>query len=312
MRILFMGTPDFAEVVLSYIVSAGHEVVSVISQPDRKKGRGQKVVYTPVHQFAEEKGLSFFAPESIKNGELMEVLESTKPDMIVVVAYGKILPEYVLNYPKFGCINVHASLLPKYRGAAPIQWAVINGEKTTGVTTMFMEKGLDTGDMLLKEEVAIGDDETSEELFNRLSHVGGKLILKTIEMAEKGELEPEKQNESESSYASMIDKKMGLISWSDNVFKIKNLVRGLNSWPLAYTYYKGSLLKVGSVNVYEEAHNEPFGKIKKASSKEGLFVYASGGVIEILTCQAEGKKMMSAKDYLMGHSLEIGEILGGN
>ncbi len=312
MRILFMGTPDFAEVVLSYIINAGHEVVGVISQPDRKKGRGQKVVFTPVHAFAEEHNLRFFAPESIKNGELCEVLEDTRPDMIVVVAYGKILPEYVLNYPKYGCINVHASLLPKYRGAAPIQWAIINGEKTTGVTTMFMEKGLDTGDMLLKEEVTIGENETAEELFDRLSHVGGKLILKTIEAAEKGELKPEKQNENESSYASMIDKKMGEINWSDNIFKIKNLVRGLNSWPLSYTYYKGSLLKVGSVRAIPETHNEPFGKIKKASSKEGLFVYAEGGVLEILTCQAEGKKMMSAKDYLMGHSLTEGEILGGN
>lgn len=312
MKILFMGTPDFAATVLEYIAGEGHEIVGVVSQPDKKKGRGQKVVYTAVHETAEWLGIETYQPESIKNGELEQVLCTLKPEMIVVVAYGKILPEYILNYPRYGCINVHASLLPRYRGAAPIQWAIIDGCEETGVTTMYMEKGLDTGDMLLKESVKIGEDETAEELFERLSHLGGKLILKTIAAAEAGTLAPEKQNDSESSYASMINKSMGEIDWSKNVCEIKNLVRGLNSWPLAYTYYKDAVMKIGSVKVSVCEHSYKFGEVVKASAKEGLFVAASGGIAEIATCQFEGKKMMAAKDYLMGHEIEVGSVLGKN
>lgn len=310
MKILFMGTPDFASTILEYIIKAGHEVVGVISQPDKKKGRGQKIVYTAVHETAEKAGLVTYQPESLKDMALLPLLEKLCPEMIVVAAYGKILPEYILNYPKYGCINVHASLLPKYRGAAPIQQAIIDGCKKTGVTTMYMAKGLDTGDMLLKEEIEIGEDETAEELFSRLSHLGGELILKTITALEKGEIKGEMQNEAESSYAHMIEKSMGEIDWSKNAKDIKNLVRGLNSWPLAYTIYKGKVMKIGSVKIEEKKHNYPFGEIIKASAKEGLFVAAGGGIVEILTCQFEGKKMMSAKDYLMGHSIDEKNILG--
>ncbi len=310
MKILFMGTPDFASTVLEYIIKSDHEIVGVISQPDKKKGRGQKLVYTHVHQTAENAGLITYQPETLKDMAIMPLLEELKPEVIVVVAYGKILPEYILNYPKYGCINIHASLLPKYRGAAPIQWAIIDGLEETGVTAMYMEKGLDTGDMLLKKSVKIKEDETAEELFERLSHLGGELILETLSGLEKGELKGEKQNGSESSYAPLINKALGEINWSKNVFDIKNLVRGLNSWPLAYTYCNGEIMKIGSVNARKETHSYSVGEVIKASAKEGLFVAANDGIIEILTCQFEGKKMMNAKEYLMGHSIDIKTVLG--
>lgn len=305
-----MGTPEFAKTAAEAIYEAGHEIVGIVSQPAKKKGRGQKIVQTPVGSFAEEKGISLFQPESVKNYELDEVLKALCPEMIVVAAYGKILPEYILDYPKFGCINIHASLLPKYRGAAPIQRCIIDGEKVTGVTVMYMEKGLDTGDMIKKAEMEILPDETASELTERLAELGGKLILEVISLAEKGKLAREKQNDSESTYAKMIEKKEGEIDWSKKGCEIKNLVRGLNSWPLAYTYYNGSLVKIGKVSYVVLNHSYKCGEVVYASAKKGLRVAAGDGFVDIDTLQTEGKKMMTSKSYLMGHIIEEKTVLG--
>lgn len=310
MKILFMGTPDFAKTIAEAIYSSGYELAGVVSQPAKKKGRGQKIVQTPVGEFAIEKGIELFQPESVKNFELDEILKRLEPDMIVVAAYGKILPEYILNYPKYGCINVHASLLPKYRGAAPIQRCIIDGETKTGVTAMYMEKGLDTGDMIKKTELEILPEETAAELTVRLAKLGGELILEVIELAENGELKREKQNDDESTYARMIEKKEGEIDWSRSGEDIKNLVRGLNSWPLAYTYYNESVFKIGEVNFVSETHNFKSGEVVYADAKKGLRVAVYNGYIDILKLQAEGKKMMASKDYLMGHDIEEKTILG--
>ena len=221
MRILFMGTPDFAAASLKAMTDAGLDVVGVVSQPDRPKGRGHKLVPTDVKAAALEAGIeNIYQPEKLRNGELQPVLDKLKPELIVVVAYGKILPDYIIDYPKYGCINVHASLLPKYRGAGPIQWAIINGEKVTGVTTMKMDSGLDTGDMLLKAETKIGEYETAEELFDRLAVIGGDLLLKTIDGLEKGSITPTPQNDKEHTYAPMISRETGVIDWSKSAREI--------------------------------------------------------------------------------------------
>lgn len=310
MRILFMGTPDFAAVILKYIYEAGHEVAGVISQPDKKKGRGQKLALTPVHEYANEKNIGFYSPETLKDNAILPVLNKLDPQMIVVAAYGKILPKYILDYPKYGCINVHASLLPKYRGASPIQQCIKDGCKVTGVTTMYMAQGLDTGDMLLKKQISIGDDETAEQLFDRLAQLGGKAILETIEKAQKNELSPTPQNEEESSYAPLITKESGKIDWSDSAENIKNLVRAMNSWPLAYTVYNGETVKIGSVSIEKCETSEPFGKILFADVKRGIGVAAADGIVTIQTCRFEKKKMMSSRDYLMGHKIDTNVILG--
>ena len=225
MRILFMGTPDFAAASLKAMTDAGLDVVGVVSQPDRPKGRGHKLVPTDVKAAALEAGIeNIYQPEKLRNGELQPVLDKLKPELIVVVAYGKILPDYIIDYPKYGCINVHASLLPKYRGAGPIQWAIINGEKVTGVTTMKMDSGLDTGDMLLKAETKIGEYETAEELFDRLAVIGGDLLLKTIDGLEKGSITPTPQNDKEHTYAPMISRETGVIDWSKSAREISKLI----------------------------------------------------------------------------------------
>ena len=224
MRILFMGTPDFAAASLKAMTDAGLDVVGVVSQPDRPKGRGHKLVPTDVKAAALEAGIeNIYQPEKLRNGELQPVLDKLKPELIVVVAYGKILPDYIIDYPKYGCVNVHASLLPKYRGAGPIQWAIINGEKVTGVTTMKMDSGLDTGDMLLKAETEIGEYETAEELFDRLAVIGGDLLLKTIDGLEKGSITPTPQNDEEHTYAPMISRETGVIDWSKSAREISKL-----------------------------------------------------------------------------------------
>ena len=227
MRILFMGTPDFAAASLKAMTDAGLDVVGVVSQPDRPKGRGHKLVPTDVKAAALEAGIeNIYQPEKLRNGELQPVLDKLKPELIVVVAYGKILPDYIIDYPKYGCVNVHASLLPKYRGAGPIQWAIINGEKVTGVTTMKMDSGLDTGDMLLKAETEIGEYETAEELFDRLAVIGGDLLLKTIDGLEKGSITPTPQNDDEHTYAPMISRETGVIDWSKSAREISKLICG--------------------------------------------------------------------------------------
>ena len=309
MRVFFMGTPEFAVGCMRALCEAGFDVAAAVSQPDRPKGRGHKLCMTAVHEYAEEHGIVTYQPQSIKNGELREVLDTVKPDVIVVVAYGKILPEYVLGYPKYGCINVHASLLPKYRGAAPIQWSIINGEKQTGVTTMYMEKGLDTGDMILKKSVDIAEDETASTLHDKLMELGAEAIVETLHMAEEGKICAEKQDDSKSCYAPMIDKSTALIDWSADAESIVNLVRGMNSYPYAYTYYKGKMMKAGVANIAENTSKAQFGTIIDVS-RDGITVSCGNGAVLIRTVQFEGKKMMKVSDYIMGHEIETGVVLG--
>lgn len=310
MRILFMGTPDFAAESLKALVNAGKNVVGVVSQPDKPKGRGHKLTPTDVKAAAMDSGIPVFQPEKIKNGELMPVLEELKPDVIIVVAYGKILPSYVLNYPEFGCINVHASLLPKYRGAAPIQWVIINGEKVTGVTTMQMDEGLDTGDMLMSEQTEIGEYETAGELFDRLAALGGELLLKTLDSLEAGTLKPVKQNETDSSYAPLIRRETGVIDWSKSAREISKLICGMNPWPLASTIYEGGTLKIASAEVDAENTNETAGKVLSLEKGRGLKVACGEGCLYITTAQFPESKKMNVEDYARGHEINIGTVLG--
>lgn len=308
MKILFMGTPDFAAASLQALIDAELDVVGVISQPDKPKGRGHKLQPTDVKVTAQNAGLNVYQPETLKNGEIQALLDELKPDLIAVAAYGKILPEYILNYPKYGCVNVHASLLPKYRGAAPIQWAIANGDKVTGVTTMKMAKGLDTGDMLLKSETEIGEYETAEELFDRLAKIGGELLIKTIEGLEKGEITPEPQNDAEATYAPMISRETGKIDWTKSPREICKLICAMNSWPLAHTLYKGETLKIAEA--VTAGGSGKCGEILLLDKGKGLKVAAGDGAIYIKTAQFEGSKRMNVEDYARGHEIETGEVLG--
>ena len=306
-RILFMGTPDFAQVSLEKLLSEGFLVVGVVTQPDKPKGRGHKMVFPPVKETAIEHNIPVFQPEKLKNGELMPILEELKPELIIVVAYGRILPDYVLEYPEFGCINVHGSLLPKYRGAAPIQWAVINGEEKTGITTMLMDKGLDTGDMLLAVETKIGEAETAAQLFDRLSVMGAELLVKTILKLET--ITPKKQNEDEATYASIIKKEMAEIDWSKSSKEVLNLVRGMNSWPMAYTFYNGETVKIISALPSDEKPAKP-GEIKGLDKGKGLKVSCGDGTIYVKEVQFAGKKRMDIEDYLRGNDIKTGGFFG--
>lgn len=310
MRILFMGTPDFAAESLCALKNANMNVVGVVSQPDKPKGRGHKLVPTEVKAEAQKSGIPVFQPETLKNGELKPILDELEPDVIVVAAYGKILPDYVLNYPKYGCINVHASLLPKYRGAAPIQWAVINGEKETGITTMKMDSGLDTGDMLLTVKTEIGEYETAEELFSRLAVLGGELLIKTLNKLEKGEITPTPQNDSEHTYAPMIKKETGIINWTKSAREISKLICGLNSWPLASTRYKGETLKIVTATVSDENSSQEAGTIISVEKGKGLKVACGEGTLYIVSAQFPNSKKMNVEDYARGHDIETGIILG--
>lgn len=311
MRIMFMGTSDFAAVCLNALVSDKNSTVTaVVSQPDMPKGRGHKLKPTPVKEAAEANQLTVYQPEKLKDGEFEEILKKEDPELIVVVAYGKILPEYILNYPKYGCINVHASLLPRWRGAAPIQWSILSGDKETGITVMYMEKGLDTGDMIMKEKTPIGDNETSEELFERLADMGGKLLLKVLPLIEGGLASAEAQDDTKSTYASKIEKSMAKIDWSDGREKIKNLVRAMNSWPYAYTYYNGKVMKIGECEISDEKYDAPVGTIVKIERKKGIFISCGDGTVCAKTVQFEGSKMMKVTDYLAGHSIDEGVVLG--
>lgn len=306
MKILFMGTPDIAAKCLKTLINSGMTVVGAVSQPDKPKGRGHKLMPTDVKVVASEANIPVFQPEKIKSGELMPVLEELKPDIIAVVAYGKILPKYVLDFPKYGCVNLHASLLPKLRGAAPIQWAVINGDKETGVTTMLMDEGLDTGDMLLQKKMEIGEYETSEELFERMAEVGGELLVKTIENIET--ITPLKQPETGETYAPMITKEMAHIDWSKPTNEISKLICGMNSHPMAYSFYKDGQVKIISAEKGEKCEGEN-GEIVRNVKGKGLQVKTPDGSIYIKELQFAGSKRMLAEDYLRGHNIEFGTIL---
>ena len=306
-KILFMGTPDIAAEALEYLIRNDFNVVCAVTQPDKPKGRGHKLMPTEVKAEAMKYGIDVYQPDNLKNEELLPILEQYKPDLIAVVAYGKILPEYILNYPQYGCINMHASLLPKYRGAAPVQWSVINGEEYTGVTTMKMNKGLDTGDMLLCEKIQIGEYETSEELFSRISKLGAKVLAETIYDIEH--ITPIPQKHDEHTYAPMISKEMGEIDWNKDKKTISKHICGMNSWPLAYTHYKGEIVKIISAKKEDNIQRGENGEIIKHEKGKGLLVKCSDGGIWIEIVQFPGGKKMHIDDYLLGHSMEIGEKL---
>ena len=310
MNVLFMGTPEFSVPCLERLILDGHNVSAVVSQADKPKGRGKKILFTPVKECAVSHNIPVFQPETLKDDAFKEELININPDVIIVVAYGKILPEYILNYPKYGCINIHASILPKYRGAGPIQWCLINGEKTTGVTAMYMEKGLDTGDMLLKREISIGEYENCEELYEKLSLLGADVLSETLVLAEKGELKPDKQEDSLSTYAPMISKETGLIDWGKSSVDIINLIRGTYVWPVAHTLYNGEPLKIFSaIKGSTNEKNQP-GEIVSAG-KTGLEVMCGDNkTIIIKEAQFFGSKKMSIESYLNGHNIDSNVILG--
>ncbi len=307
MNIVFMGTPDFAVETLKKLIEK-HNVIAVISQPDKPKGRGKKLVNTPVKQFALDNGIEkIYQPERIKDEDFVKELEKLNADLFVVVAYGQILSEQVLNIPKYGCINVHGSLLPKYRGAAPIQWSIINGEEKTGVTIMYMEKGMDTGDMILKEEIIIEPKETYKTLHDKMSIVGADALIKALELIENGSVNAEKQNDDEATYAPMITKEMGHIDWNNTSKDIINLIRGINPMPMAYTIYKDETFKISEAEEIE-GYNGNIGEIVDVI-KDGFIVKTKDTAIIIKEMQAKGGKRMKTSDYLRGHSIEKNIIL---
>ena len=299
MKIVFMGTPDFSVNALENIVKAGHDVVGVITQPDKPKGRGGKMQYTPVKEKALELGLDVYQPQRVKETEFIEKLKEMNPDAIVVIAFGQILPKAILDMPKYGCINVHASLLPKYRGAAPIQWSVIDGEKETGVTTMYMNEGLDTGDIIDKVVVPIDKKETGGSLFDKSAIEGGKLILKTLIELENGTAVRTPQDDSKSNYAGMINKQLGKIDFNKSANEIERLIRGLNPWPSAYTKMDGKTLKIWDADVDDSENDSAPGTITEVG-KDFIRVATGKGSLKILELQLEGKKRMKTRDFLNG------------
>lgn len=318
MRILFMGTPDFAEVSLRAIYNAGFEIIGVVTNQDKPKGRGMKLVASPVKEFAIKNSIPIYQPLKIRNNtDFIEEVKKLNPDVICVVAYGKILPKELLEIPKLGCINVHGSLLPKYRGAAPIQWAVLNGDKKTGITTMYMDEGMDTGDMILKQEVEIGEDETTGELWNKLSIIGGELLTKTLDKI-KEETAPRIKQEGEFSLAPMLDKSIAKIDWEKKTAKeIKNLVRGLNPIMGAYSFLNGKKVKFWKVqNItfedfcydknfeLEELKRMENGIVIISNEKEGLYIKCIEGIIKVLEIQGENSKRMNISDFLRGNKIE--------
>jgi methionyl-tRNA formyltransferase len=309
MRVVFMGTPDFSVPTLEKIIDAGHEVIGVVTQPDKAKGRGKKVVYPPVKEKALEYGLPVYQPVRAREPEFIEQMKDLQPDVMVVVAFGQILPKALLDIPKYGCVNVHASLLPKYRGAAPIQWAVIRGEKVSGVTTMQMDEGLDTGDMLLKASIPLAEDETGGSLHDKLSTIGGELLIETLKGLEAGTIKPEKQDGSQAGeYARMLDKALGKVDFSMPAVEIERLIRGLNPWPSAYTRYNHKTMKLWKAAVVPVNKGVP-GEILSVD-KDGFTVQTGEGAIKILELQMEGKKRMDAGAFLRGYSMNPGDTLG--
>lgn len=307
MKILFMGTPDFSVPCIDILIKDGHDVCGAVTQPDKPKGRGHKMVAPPVKEYAISKNIPVYQPEKLKNGELVNVLEELSPELIIVVAYGKILPEYILNYPKYGCINVHASLLPKYRGAAPIQRCIIGGEKITGVTTMYMEKGLDTGDMIFKEKIEIGELETYGELHDKLAHLGASVLSKTVKALESGTAPREKQDDSLACYAHMISKETGHIDWTATSSDILNLIRGTHPFPGSYAFYGDEVLKILHA-IQGRQLDGVIGSIRITDKKLEI-VCGDGKTIMVDEIQFKGGKRMSVESYLNGHSLNETIIL---
>lgn len=300
MKVIFMGTPDFSVGTLEALAEAGHEVVLAVTQPDKPKGRGGKMQYTPVKEAALARDIPVYQPKKIREPECIKELKKYNADIMVVIAFGQILPKEILQMTPYGCINVHASLLPKYRGAAPIQWAVIDGEKVSGVTTMQMNEGLDTGDMILKTEIPLDQKETGGSLHDKLAEAGAKLCVETLKCLEDKTATWEPQGESTTAYAKMLDKNLGNINWNDPAVQIERLIRGLNPWPSAYTHWNDKVIKLWQADVVEDNTDQEAGTIVKVE-KDSFYVQTGEGL--------QGKKRMDAGAFLRGNHLEYGEIL---
>jgi len=307
MRVLYMGTPDFAAKALEAIVEAGHEVVAVVTQPDKEKGRGKQVSMSPVKECALKYNIPVLQPVRIRREESVAELKCFDADVYVVAAFGQILTQEILDIPKYGCINIHASLLPAYRGAAPIQWAILDGLEETGVTIMQMDAGIDTGDILMQETIRIENTDTGESLFDKLSELGANAIVKALPLIEKGELKAVKQDDSKSNYAKMLNKEMGLIDWSKSAAVIERYVRGLNSWPSAYSHLSGKQLKVWRAELVDVSGNP--GEVI-AVDKNSLTVACGDKALKLLEIQLEGKKRMDVSAFLLGYKINIGDHLG--
>lgn len=311
MKIIFMGTPDFSVPALEALAQGGHQILAAVTQPDRQKGRGKAVLMTPVKERAIALSIPVYQPEKVREPSFVELLKGMRPDVIVVVAFGQILPKAVLDIPQLGCVNIHASLLPKYRGAAPIQWSIIDGESQTGITTMMMDTGLDTGDMLEQCVVPIAPKETGGSLHDKLSRAGGELILSTLEQLEHGTAVRTPQPKEGSSYARMLDKALGEIDWAMDGASIERLVRGLNPWPSAYTWWNGKMIKIWDADVVKESDGkmaEP-GRIVHVDHAS-ILVQTGRGLLAVQSLQLEGKKRMDAGAFLRGYEMKDGMFLG--
>lgn len=309
LRIVFMGTPDFAVPCLDAIVNDGHEVLAVVTQPDRPKGRGKKLAPSPVKQAALNYNVDVLQPGKVKDPAFLQQLQELLPDVIVVVAFGQLLPKTILDLPRLGCINVHASLLPHYRGAAPIHWSVINGEKLTGVTTMYMDVGMDTGDMIIKAEVPIGPDETTGQLHDRLMQEGAKLLSQTLQLIEQGQAPRTPQNPDEATYASLLKREIEHVDWSLSANEVHNHIRGLYPWPGAYCLFQGKPLKLCKTRIVSPVgKNQQPGRIA-ALTPDGIVVETGEGLIELLELQPESRQRMNAKDCANGYGLKIDQTL---
>ena len=307
MRIIFMGTPDFSVGTLEALVEAGHDVCLAVTQPDKPKGRGKEMQFTPVKEAALKHGIPVFQPKKVRQPECVEELRKYNADVCVVIAFGQILPKSILELTPYGCMNVHASLLPAYRGAAPIQWALISGEEVTGITTMQMDEGLDTGDMLMKVEVPITSEDTGETLHDKMAAAGAKLAVETLAAMEAGTLKPEKQGETTTPYAKMLKKEMGNIDWNTTAVEIERLVRGLNSWPSAYTNWNGKVMKIWGAEV-EASNTEAVPGTVVRVEKDSIAVQTKDGLLIIKELQIPGKKRMNTDAFLRGYSIEEGTV----
>ena len=310
MKVVFMGTPDFAVGTLEAIVGAGHEVAAVVTQPDKPKGRGGVMAMSPVKECALRHGLTVLQPLKARSPEFIDEIKAINPDVIVVVAFGQIILSEIIHMPKYGCINVHASLLPKYRGASPIQWTVLDGCEYSGVTTMLMDEGIDTGDILETATVKLDERETGGSLFDRLSLVGAKLLVETLDKAEAGQLHPVKQDDSQSSYVRMMDKSFGLMDFTQPVEILERKVRALNPWPSAFTHMDEKLLKIWDATVIKDSSVKAgdYGKVK-TDGKTCFMVACDGGYLSVNELQLEGKKRMKVEDFLRGYSIKEGTVL---
>lgn len=309
MKIVFMGTPDLAVTILDAIVHSDHQVVAVVTREDKPKGRGKELAFPPVKDYALSHDLPVFQPEKIKTEEAVQYLRTLDADIFVVAAYGQILSREILSIPKYGCINVHTSLLPKYRGSSPIQWAIIEGEKETGVTIMQMDEGMDTGDILFTQTIAIDPDETGGSLHDKLADLGAQMIVPALNAIEAGDVHPVKQDDTRATYTKMLSKKMGFIHFDRSADEIARLVRGLDPWPSAFTLYQGKILKIWKAKPFREVSSKTPGTVLRVD-QEAIYVDTGNGVLQITELQLEGKKRLQAKEFLLGCKIQAGDILG--